>query len=431
MIDDLRLEPRLRADPTGDPHYVPGRFRDRTARAATRRVTARGRAATSRQTGTLLAAAIIAALVIIGRVAPAVGPMPTPSPTPTASPGSVDDGKVREALAAWSSTSGGASVSVVLLDPRGELHVLQIDSDSALPAASTVRIGEVSRVFVASAVVGLDECAGTPPQFACPSAPRAPEFSLDDAVTEWLPAANVNAAITIRDLLTGTSGLPGIGPSVADLSRQVAANPGRDWSRATLLKAALAQPARFSPGARSEPVDTEFMLLEDIIGAVDDRDPGLWIDDVAGHGHGGEHQGPWVRPPTPSLVPGGVPGMTDLDPTVLAIVRDAGGMWASSEGLARSAAEVWGSTIVHAPEGIATLTDADQGHAAPLAAIGLCPCSGDVRSTIVQTGRAVAWSAAMAYDVEARIALGVAAPIDIDDAALRDLVVRLLAAARG
>jgi hypothetical protein len=82
-VMDERLEARLRADPTGDPRYIPGRFRDRIAGTAVVRVP-RGQATSGlRPLGAVLAIAVVLATVIILR--PVItGPAATPSPVPSA-----------------------------------------------------------------------------------------------------------------------------------------------------------------------------------------------------------------------------------------------------------------------------------------------------------------------------------------------------------
>lgn len=80
---DERLEARLRADATGDPLYIPGRFRDRNAGTAVVPVP-RGHATRGlRPLGAVVAVAVVLATVIVLR--PMItGPAATPSPVPSA-----------------------------------------------------------------------------------------------------------------------------------------------------------------------------------------------------------------------------------------------------------------------------------------------------------------------------------------------------------
>jgi len=173
------------------------------------------------------------------------------------------------------------------------------------------------------------------------------------------------------------------------------------------------------------------MLLDDIVAKVEGRAPGLWIEAVTSHAIGDQGQGSWTRAWTTTIVPGTSPAMPDLEPTVLAIVRDAAGMWATSAGLAHSSVELWGAAIGHSVEGLRILTDSENGRAAPISAVGVCPCVGDERLVIASTGHAIAWSALAAYDFGVRAGIGVTATVDVPDAALMDLLDRILKAARG
>ena len=339
MIDDPRLEARLRDDPTGDPRYVPGRFRDRVARAATLRAVGSPRALASAPLGALLVAVVLIALAIVVSPRQSVGPQATPTPTAPTPAGSFDPGAIQTALDAWAQANGGVPASAFLVDRIGGEYAFTTSAAGPLTSTLSVRIGELSRIYVASAAVALQECLipGAPAGFACPTSPALEAFDLDDAVAGWLPEAGLDPAITVRSLLDGTSGLPAVGPTLADLTRRVAADPGADWSRATVLATALEQAPRFAPGSGREPVDTESMLLDDIIARVEGRAPGLWIEAVTSHAIGDQGQGSWTRSGTTTMVPGTSPAMQDLDPTVLAIVRDAAGMWATSDGLATRA----------------------------------------------------------------------------------------------
>jgi hypothetical protein len=379
----------------------------------------------------LLVATIAIGLALAIRDGGIGHPVETPTPAPSASP-YFDDARLGSVIARWSEANGNPRVSVTLLGPRGELLTLGGPPGSPASADSTVRIGEVSRVFVDAAIVALDECHRGLGSITCP-APVRGGLSLDDPAARWVAAWPAGDDTTVRQLLEGSSGIAPIGASIADLRDRIIAAPGDDWSRRGLIARALAEPRRFPPGSRRSPADTELMILEDVIDAASGRPRGRFIDDVAGHGRGKLGFLPTLEEPQNLLegVTRSGDRLPDLDAGLLGILGNQGAIAASSRDLAYLAINTWGSTTVHDGSTIAYLTDSAHGRQAPIGARSACPCAGDERSVILQTGDAVGWSALTSLDVDLSVTVGVVLDHDIDDAALEDLLQGLEAALRG
>jgi D-alanyl-D-alanine carboxypeptidase len=82
---------------------------------------------------------------------------------------------------------------------------------------------------------------------------------LDDPLERWIgPIANVDPAITLRQLLNHTAGLANYTLSAA-LGAAIAADYGRRFTAEELL--AFVGPASFAPGERTEYTNTAFLLL--------------------------------------------------------------------------------------------------------------------------------------------------------------------------
>jgi Beta-lactamase len=429
---DARLEARLRTDPTGDPVHVAGRFRDRVAMAATVRARPRAAVVSLRPIGAVLAVAVVLLGVLLLRpvlLAPAATPSPGPSstPSPQPSPRAAFTSDALGALVdAWLGRFDAAArppISVTLIGPT---NVSASYSAGALPGdpatESSARIGEVSRAYVAAAIAMIDDCSQVNSEFSCRKGIFPTTMRLDDLASEWYAGWPGGDGTTVRQLVDGTSGIAPISVDLADLSRQIAASPGLDWGRQAVVARALASPRRFAAGDRREPVDTEWLVLDAIIQRATGRTSSLVIPTEA-----------FALPfntrlfdqAPVELMPGsrgsGSPGapIADLDPALLDLVGNAGGIASPSADLAEFAWSEWATTETLSPAIVDLLTDAANGHAAPLGAVGGCPCDGATRLVVAQTGRAVGWSAIVAYDFETHTAVGVtlgreAAHADLD-----------------
>jgi len=405
MIGD-RLEARLRLDPDGDPRHQIGRVWDRLGAAPTLRVR-RPVLTGLRPIGAIVAAAVLVALGLFVR--PSLnGPGQTPSPTPSATPlPSFDASEIKAVVDPWMIGFGPVSVrppiSVTIVGVAGtEASYTLGTMPASPPEASSGRIGEVSRVYLAAAIATIDACAQTS-VFLC-AKPIQTTMRLDDPVAKWWPPWPADDPTTVRNLLEGTSGLAPVAASFDDLAATF--TPG---SGARLLDAAVAAPRRFPRGSQRSPVDTEWLILDAIIPAA----TGQPAENVIPTDGFLPFSTRFANQPAESPMSGSRANrdpVVELDPALLQFVGNSAGMSSSSQDLAETALDTWGSATQLDPAIVAYLTDAANGRRSPIGAEGVCPCDGTTNQTplrIQQIGHAVGWSSIMAYSWEQNTAIGV------------------------
>jgi D-alanyl-D-alanine carboxypeptidase len=114
-------------------------------------------------------------------------------------------------------------------------------------AADRFRVGSVTKSFVATVVLQL---AGEG------------RLSLGDRVDRWLPGRIPNGgAITVRELLNMTSGVPDYLQEGAVVQALLRREWGRRWTPQQLLALAARRPADFEPGARWAYSNTNYVAL--------------------------------------------------------------------------------------------------------------------------------------------------------------------------
>jgi D-alanyl-D-alanine carboxypeptidase len=120
------------------------------------------------------------------------------------------------------------------------------------------RVGSNTKTFVATVVLQL---AGEG------------RLALEDTVERWLPGlVPGGGAITVRQLLNHTSGLPDYAPEDDDsFIRQVLADRRRKWTPQELVGIAMARPPLFAPGAAWGYSNTGYVLLGLIAEAASGR----------------------------------------------------------------------------------------------------------------------------------------------------------------
>lgn len=122
------------------------------------------------------------------------------------------------------------------------------DAHTPLTTEAPSAIGSVTKTFVAAVVLSLAEDG---------------RLALDDAVSRYLPQLPIAREVTIRQLLSHTSGVADLfGPMQAALTSA----PERAYTPAEVLR--LAGPAWFSPGAGFAYSNTNYVILGQLIEKV-------------------------------------------------------------------------------------------------------------------------------------------------------------------
>jgi CubicO group peptidase (beta-lactamase class C family) len=149
----------------------------------------------------------------------------------------------------------GLSVAVgrggVMLVEQGA-GLADIEHDAPTGVDTLFRIGSLTKMFTAAAVVRLTEQG---------------KLSLEDDIGARLPNAPTQGrAVTIRQMLTHTSGLPNI-TSQPEFRRSAA----REMSADELMAIVQGAPFEFEPGERWKYSNTNYLLFGPMIEAVDGR----------------------------------------------------------------------------------------------------------------------------------------------------------------
>ena len=116
---------------------------------------------------------------------------------PAAAGSTVDTATVDRVVAEWLASTGAPSASIAIVQD-GRLKYVQAYGDARLnptlpsTAAARYAIDSVSKEFTAAAVLLLAEQG---------------KLSLEDPIAKWFPELRAAAAVTLRQLLTHTSGI--------------------------------------------------------------------------------------------------------------------------------------------------------------------------------------------------------------------------------
>ena len=128
---------------------------------------------------------------------------------------------------------------------------------SRLRPADSFRIGSLTKTFVAALVLQL-------------ASER--RLSLDDPVERYLPGrVPGSAAITVRELLQHTSGLPDFDSLPAVRQPYLAGDLGYRWAPQALIDLATTQPPLFAPGSAFAYSNTNYLVAGLIVEAVTHR----------------------------------------------------------------------------------------------------------------------------------------------------------------
>ena len=434
-MDDERLERRLRRDPTMDPPHRVGAFRDRLADRGIHGPVARGRR-DIRVGGPLaiVATVLVATALIVGR---AIGPtLPTGSPLPTSTvaptPTEVLPSAALQAmLIEWAHRGAVHRATLAVVNRIGETWTGSSSGpgEPDLDSMSTYRIGDLSRILLASAVMSLDECGRGTGFSTCPKpGPNAP-FSIDDSVARWIPDWPNGDSIRVRQLLDGTSGLAPVTSGLADLLARVSAEPTADWTETGLIARARELPPSFSPGKGFAITDTADLLLDDIVSRVTGRPSLFWIEASTTRHFGLTSTTLPYEPPKDLVAGTHADGnqVSDLPPAVLTAVGNSSGVASNALDLARFANPAWSSSSIHDASTIAAITAIANPNSYGLGVRGFCPCAAGRSTVIGLTGHAAAWSGVVAKDTVGGWSVALLVDADLSDADLTAALKEVLA----
>ncbi|HET6379405.1 MAG TPA: serine hydrolase domain-containing protein, partial [candidate division Zixibacteria bacterium] len=196
----------------------------------------------------------------------------------------------------WAGASGTAADKVTALD-----------GDSAFGIAS------ITKTYTAAVVLQLVEEG---------------RLSLEDEVATLLPELKIPAAVTVRQLLNHTSGLPDL---LAPMRQPMEAEPTRVWST-TEVVARVGSDAWFPPGAGYGYSNTNYVLL------------GLIVEHLTGTPFGTQLHERLIDPlglrETGALIEDGAPPL--MSPAWASAFGASGYMYSSVSDLVR-----WGSALYH------------------------------------------------------------------------------------
>lgn len=122
------------------------------------------------------------------------------------------------------------------------------------------RIASITKTFVGTVVLQLADQR---------------KLSLDDPIDDYVPNVPSGSHITLRELITMTSGLPNYSNS-AEWGADFLSDPTAQWQPQQLLDDAWAMPTSFAPGSNMEYSNTNFVLL----GLVIERVTGQSVGDA-------------------------------------------------------------------------------------------------------------------------------------------------------
>lgn len=438
-MSDERIEAALRAGPPDDPRYEPilgGLEPPGSATPTPLRVrpgAVRGLAGRRRTSGLAVRrgsqlAAGLAAVAIGSVLAAAVlvnGKVGGPSATPQAGGAArtIPGQELLQVVTRWSARHGSGIAVGVLVD--GKLH-----TSSALGHVSTAvgRLGAVSRLPLVAVVLQLVDAQAI-----------ALDGTLRDHGIDWPDGDR----ITVRMLLSGSSGVAAFGQPLEPLVARLAAEPDRAWSPADALAIARTGSPRFPPGTRFELVDTDDALLAAIVESVTGRPAGLEIrervlaplemsrtflfdEPVPPPGTAQDPaRNPGVVELWRAIASGTKPGsfayVDDVDARLLAVLGPARGTAATGVEMARLAAALHGGGLGIVPPGqFAAFNRAfeDGGFGGRWG----CPCEGSTGRALVIEGTVGLYTAYVAWIPADGTTIGMIANRGLPADALAELV---------
>ncbi|SCE85645.1 serine hydrolase domain-containing protein [Micromonospora mirobrigensis] len=188
-------------------------------------------------------------------------------------PGTLPTGPLREAIGGLPDADA-TSAQVRVITPAGcwtgSSGVRDLRSQAPVPPHARFRVGSVTKVFTAAVVLQLA---------------AEDRIELDDTVQQLLPGLLPAGypAVTVRQLLNHTSGLPSASPPDEGIDWQLAHRYDR-WSPEQLVRLGLRNPREFEPGSRQRYTNAGYIVA------------GMLIEKVTGHSYAQEIQRRIARP---------------------------------------------------------------------------------------------------------------------------------------
>lgn len=158
--------------------------------------------------------------------------------------------EIRDNRGTWTGRSGAATVT----------------HDRPVPAGSRFRVGSITKTFVAVVALQLVDQG---------------RIGLDDSVEKWLPGVVPGGdEITVRNLLTHTSGLPDHLPMPAfPPDPRFLESRSRTWTPNEVIEAGVSRPESFGrPGSEFVYSNTNYVLLGEIVRKATGRSYGDLVE---------------------------------------------------------------------------------------------------------------------------------------------------------
>jgi D-alanyl-D-alanine carboxypeptidase len=162
----------------------------------------------------------------------------------------VDASTVDQVVAEWLASTGAPSASIAIVQDGRLAYAkaygaARINPTIASTAASRYPIDSLSKEFTAAAILLLAERG---------------KLSLDDPIARWIPGLEAPAAVTIRQLLTHTSGIRDFWPQ--DFVTPEMTQP---TTAAALLDEWLRRPLDFAPGTDWQYSNTGYAVAAAVV----------------------------------------------------------------------------------------------------------------------------------------------------------------------